>query len=99
MDILTNIKEIRLKKNMTQLDMASFLNIDTTLYNKIEKGKQDIKFKQVEIIATCFDMSVVDLITYPDKYVDVSQIESDKVSVTFEVSADKKALLLGLIKS
>ena len=44
-------------------------------------------------------MDIIDIFTYPKKYVDSETIinKYDKVSVTFEISADKREHLLKLV--
>ena len=44
-------------------------------------------------------MEVADIFTYPKKYVDSETVvgNADKVSVTFEISADKREHLLKLV--
>jgi len=45
------------------------------------------------------NVDITYLFTYPKKYVDASTIDkSERISVTFEVSPDKRDLLLGLVR-
>ena len=99
-NIISNIKTLRLEKGITQEVMADALGVDTAVISNIEKGKRDLKVKELEIIANCLSVDVLYLFTYPKKYVDVETIKSDKedkVSVTFEVSPSKRDYLLHLV--
>ena len=49
-------------------------------------------------IAEVLKVDVIYLFTYPKTYVDASTIEnSEKILVTFEVSPDKRDILLNLV--
>lgn len=99
MDIIENIKKIRQEKGLTQLDIAAALDFDQSNWNKIEKGVQQLKVNQLEKIANVLGVQVIDLFTYPKKYVDSSTIENyERISVTFEISPDKRDVLLKLVR-
>jgi transcriptional regulator with XRE-family HTH domain len=67
-------------------------------YGLIENGKRGLDYEKLEQIAIVFDCKVIDIITYPKKYVDSSTIDNyEKISVTFEVSPDKRDILLNLV--
>lgn len=98
MNVIENIKKIRQEKGLTQLDIAIALDFDQSNWNKIEKGTQQLKVNQLEKIAKLFGLEVIDLFTYPKKYVDSSTIENfERISVTFEISPDKRDVLLKLV--
>ena len=98
MDIIKNIKAIRLEKKINQDQIAEALGFDIANYSRIENGKQELKVKQLEIIANVLGVTVIDLFTYPKHYVDNDTIkESERISVTFEVSPDKRDILLNLV--
>ena len=98
MDIIDNIKKIRAEKGLNQLDIALAIGCSDSNWSKIENGKQLLKVNQLSKIADALGVSVVDLITYPKKFVDSSTIENyERISVTFEISPDKRDVLLKLV--
>lgn len=100
MDVVANIKALRIEKGITQEVLADALEVDTAVISNIEKGKRDLKVKELEKIAKCLKEDVLYLFTYPKRYVDQDSIESskdDKVSITFEVSRSKRDYLLHLV--
>lgn len=98
MKVIENIKEIRLQKSINQDVLAIALNVDVSVISNIEKGKRELKVSELEIIANCLSVSVLDLFTYPKKYVDVDSVENaERISITFEVSPDKRDYLLKLV--
>lgn len=98
MKVIDNIKNIRLEKGIIQEVLADALNFDVANYSRIENGKQELKVSQLEIIANVLEVDIIDLFTYPKKFVDQNLIDkAERISVTFEVSPDKKDILLNLV--
>lgn len=98
MDIIRNIKNIRLEKGVNQEVIANELGFDIANWSRIENGKQELKVGQLEKIAKVLQVEVIDLFTYPKKYVDKDEISStERISITFEVPSDKRDILLNLV--
>lgn len=98
MNVVENIRKIRLEKGVSQEDIANSLGFDPSNWNKIENGKQQLKVNQLAKIAETLGVEVIDLFTYPKKYVDSSTIDNyERISVTFEISPDKRDVLLKLM--
>lgn len=100
-NVAANIKALRLEKGITQEVMADELGVDTAVISNIEKGKRDLKLKDIEKIAKCLGEDEIYILTYPQRYVDAATIvceeDNNKVSVTFEVSPKKRDYLLHLV--
>jgi len=98
MNIIENIKSMRLEKGIIQEVLAEALGFDVANYSRIENGKQELKVSQLEIIANVLKVDVIDLFTYPKIFVDKESISNaERISVTFEVSPDKRDILLNLV--
>jgi len=98
MDVVKNIIEIRKQKGVNQEVIADVLNVDISTISKIEKGSRKLKVDELSKIAECLRVRVIDLFTYPKVFVDKESIEeADRISVTFEVSPDKRDYLLRLV--
>lgn len=68
-DLKENIKEIIRKCGKTQAVVASSLGINQgSLSERISKNEK-IKFKTISDIADVLGIPVIDIITYPDRYV------------------------------
>lgn len=95
------ILELREKMGYTQAQMGEFLSLDASGFSKLERGVTDITLTKLEKLADCFKMSVIDLLTYPDKYVPVNNISNveveEKVSLTIELKKEKKDQILKLV--
>lgn len=98
--IIENIRTIRESKSYSQEFMAEKMNITQAKYARFERGatKTDLDL----VIKTCkvLELELVDLVTYPKKYVDVNTItpESEiKAILQIELKKDKKDQILRLV--
>ena len=99
MNIKRNIKELRIQKSVNQQEIADALNVDVSVISNIENGKRELKVKVLEIIANVLGVSVVDLITYPKKYVEkiTNDDEPAEVVLQIKLKKDKKDQVLKLV--
>ena len=100
MDIYKNIREIRLQKGINQQALADALNLDVAVISNIEKGKRDLRVKELEIISNVLGLTVVDLLTYPQQYVNVIDIprsDDSEVSIQIKLKKDKRDQVMRLI--
>jgi transcriptional regulator with XRE-family HTH domain len=101
--ILENIAKIRKNKGFSQEYLADKLGMKQSGYALIEKGDRGLQYELLLQIAAVFEMDVIDIIAFPKKYVDVDSIvfestpKAEKVSITFEVSPDKRDYLLKMV--
>jgi len=61
-----NIKTLRQGKGWSQEQVATRLGITAPAFSKIECGLTDVNLSRLEQIATLYEMSVVDLLTFHD---------------------------------
>lgn len=94
--ILSNIKEIRLSKNIGQEWISEKLGISQAAYSNWEKGIRDLSYKNLLKIADVLECNVMDIIIYPN-YSETHISKSEKVCVTFEVDPQKRDYLLQLV--
>lgn len=95
--VVENIIALRKKRGFKQAIIANAIGCDTSNWSKVETGAQSLQIEDLEKIAHCLGVRVIDLFTYPDVYVKESENTEERVSVTFEVSPNKRDLLLSLI--
>jgi transcriptional regulator with XRE-family HTH domain len=77
-NILENIEAIRKAKHIKQEVLASELGIKQSSYSSYITRASDITFSRLLQISKVLDMSVVDIITWPEKYVPESEAQSCK---------------------
>lgn len=99
-DILDNIRNLRTQRGYSQGWMGEKLGLTQTGYSLIEAGKRGLPYKQLYQIAMIFEMDVIDLITYPEKWGPVgltqSEVDNTKVILQIEMKREKKDQVLKL---
>lgn len=99
--ILKNIREIRVQKGYSQEFVADKLKLAASTYNLIENGKRKLYYYSILQIAKIFEMSTIDIITWPEKYISSNgqseASEKIKASLTIELDQDKKDQVLKLV--
>ena len=63
MKINDKIRFLRESKNWSQEDMAVKLGMSTNGYSKIERGESQVSLQRLEVIATTFDIDILELMT------------------------------------
>ena len=92
--VLKNIKELREYKGFSQEFVASKLGMKQAGYGLIESGERGLRYEVLLQIAMIFECSVIDIITYPDKYAPAcdnpkAEATTTRVLVELDVSADE----------
>ena len=99
--VLGNIIKIRNEKRMTQIDVASALDIDMSSYSKLESGKVALSVDRLAKIANIFEMEVIDVIYWPHKYVkyetQTSNEKQPRVTVQIELSEEKREKIFEML--
>lgn len=68
-EILKNIEHIRKEKGFKQAVLAEMLGVKQNTYSQYITRNDDIKLSLLSQISDKLGISVIDIITYPDKYV------------------------------
>lgn len=98
-DVLSNIREIRQKLGYSQDFVGKGLNMSQNGYSLIENGARTLNYDLLNQIAIIFEMNVIDLITYPEKWVPATKITEKpdpKVILQIELNREKKDQVLKL---
>lgn len=97
--IIQNIIQIRNSKGFTKRSMAKALNINEASYGRIERSEIALSYRQLAKIASYFQMSVIDIIGYPDKYIKSETVGEEPVEAILQVKLkkDKKDQVLKLV--
>lgn len=98
-DILANIKEIRQNKGYGQEYMAEQLGVSQPAYLNWEKGKRDLSYNNLIRIAEVLGCEVIDVITYPDKYINSTAVKYpiDDVLLQLRLKHEKRDQVLSII--
>jgi len=63
--ILETLRKTRIKKKLSQENLADYLNITQSSYGKIEKGKTHLTIENLLKICNCLEINPADLFTTP----------------------------------
>ncbi|WP_276864287.1 helix-turn-helix transcriptional regulator [Mediterranea massiliensis] len=93
--VLENIRSIRESKGYSQESFAEILHMTQPAYARFERGAIKTDLKTVRAVADAFGMTLIDLITYPKKYVELDTIDLKnktevKATLTIEMGKEKK---------
>lgn len=97
--VIKNIIQIRNAQGITKRDMASSVGINEASYGRIESGRIALSYSMLARIASRFEMSVVDVFTYPDRYVKTDKQPEEPVEAVLQIKLkkDKKDQVLKLV--
>ena len=88
-DVIKNILQIRNKKKITQKDIGAALCVTEATYNRIESGKISLSYLNLTKIASFFDMSVIDILTYPETFQNSNPPKTRRIFVELELTDEE----------
>jgi transcriptional regulator with XRE-family HTH domain len=99
--ILENIRIFREKANLSQDTVADRMNITQSKYARFERGATKTDLEMVVLFCKVINKPLLEVITYPDTYINVSDISQfkaeDRVALTIELNKDKREQVLKLV--
>jgi len=101
--IIKNLEAIRKDKGIKQVVIAKKLGISQAAYSNYVTRNNDISYNRLSRIADILGTSVIDIITYPRKFVDIESVaiesgDDGKVAILFEVSSKNRDMLINLVR-
>lgn len=97
------IKELRESQNLSTYEVARMMKIPQATYSRFERGASKIDLDRLELFAKVMSMSVVDVIMWPDRYVNVRDIPKEMkvyepdVMIQIKVRGDKRDAVLATV--
>ena len=97
--IIANIIKILRTKNLTQASLAAPLDVAEGNVSKLLHNKTKLTYDMLSHIASFLSMSVIDIITWPEKYVKVSPPDAEPLEAILQIKLkkDKKDQVLKLV--
>lgn len=95
-DIQKNIRAILSERGIMQKQLAAKLGMTDQALSNWFTRKDDLSFTQIQRICEAAGIEIVDVVTYPDKYVkesEVSDPECEKCKEKDEIIANLNELL------
>lgn len=88
------IRLLRHQKGWSQEDVAKKLNFSIPAYSKMETGITDINFSRIEQIASLYDISVSELLTFDDSAGEKAY--NDRLQLAHKLIREKEAEVISL---
>lgn len=96
--ITDNLRKIIADRGITQVAMAAFLEKDASQFSKILNGTIHLRVEHLAKIASHLNMSIIDIITYPEKYrPQEAGDDTVRASVTIQLDEDKRDKVLKIL--
>ncbi len=97
--VAANIRKIMNDRQLKQTTLAEYAETSASQFSRMLNGELALSLQHVANIATRLQLRIIDIFTYPEKFVpeDKAQSRGEKVSVTFEVDPEKRDYLLRLV--
>lgn len=98
--VVEKIRKIIVDKGITQLAASEFVGTSSSQMSKILSGEVQISIWQISNFASGLNMDVIDVFTYPDKYVKAdkdSKREPVEAILQIKLRNDKKDQVLKLV--
>lgn len=97
--IVENLNKIQENRGLTKSAFANEIGFTEPTWNKISNGERKLQLDELSKIAERLHLAICDIIMYPKKIkvVDADEVRYDRVSVTFEVSADNREALIEMV--
>jgi len=83
--IIENIRTLRESKGYSQEYMAELMGITQSAYARFERGATKTDLKMVSLIAQTLEINLIDIITYPEKYVNIKEISKEAITSEPEI--------------
>lgn len=98
-EILKNIRTIRELKGFSQEIVAEKLKMSQSQYARFERGVTKTDLKTLWDFATIVEYELIDIITYPKKYVEFQSSSNDSLEAFLHIKLknDKRDQILQLV--
>lgn len=96
--VIDKLRKIINDKGLTQAAMAEYAGTTGSQFSKILSGEVQISLWQLSNIATNLNMDIIDIFTYPEKYISNKDLNNDiTASLTIQLKKEKKDQVLKLV--
>ena len=97
--VVNNLRKILSIKGLNQNSLAEAMKRDESSVSKVFNGKAKLSLDQLANIASFLEMPVIDILTYPEKYVRHFEPadEPTEVFVQLKLKKEKKDQVLKLV--
>lgn len=97
------IRELRESLNLSTYEVASMMKIPQATYSRFERGASKIDLERLELFAKVLGMSLVDVLVWPERFVNVRdlpkelKVDEPDVKIQIKVKAEKRDAVLAAV--
>ena len=97
--VINNLRKLLNDRGLRQNSLAEVMGRDESSVSKVFNGHAKLSLDQLAKIASYLNMSVIDILTYPDKYVPTKEPSDEpaEVFVQLKLKKEKKDQILKLV--
>ena len=97
--IVGNLRKIIALRKLKQAKVGEYADISGSQFSRVMNGQVQLSLNQLANIASGLEMTVVDIITFPDVYVPKDKKEDDdtEVLLQFKLKKNKKDQVMKLV--
>jgi transcriptional regulator with XRE-family HTH domain len=98
--VIENIRILRESKGYSQDCLAELIGITQSSYARFERGATKTDLKMISLVAQALEMNLIDIITYPEKYINIKDASKEvattepEVILQIKVRGDKRDQIL-----
>lgn len=98
-EIVNNIRKIMRDRSLTQATMAEYTGTSESQFSKILNNKVQLSLWQLSNLAKNLSLREIDIITYPQVYVEKGELPEEPVEAVLQIKLkkDKKDQVLKLV--
>ena len=94
-EVLDNIEAIREKQKLTRKALAEMISISESAYSRLINGEIALSYERLAQFAKAFKIPTINIITYPEIFINQNKSNSTKVLIELDVN-DDEFIKLGL---
>lgn len=97
------IRELRESLKLSTYQVADMMKIPQATYSRFERGASKIDLERLELFAEVLGMSVVDVLVWPERFVNVRDLPKElkvyepDVMIQIKVKAEKRDAVLAAV--
>ncbi|MDD3479876.1 MAG: helix-turn-helix transcriptional regulator [Paludibacteraceae bacterium] len=96
--IVEKLIKIMKDRGLTKVDFSDLIGFTEPKWNKISNGIQKLSINELSIIAEKLQMREIDIITYPNTFVEKDKNDNDvKAQLTVELKEELRDKVLAMI--
>lgn len=97
--LVTNLLKIMRDRKITQAALADYMDMTPSQLSRILNGSLNLSLSHISNLASNLSLRVIDIFTYPEKYVCQTKTEEEPIEAILQIrlTKDKKDQVMKLV--